>query len=131
MRRARPQQGFTLIEVVVAFAIFALSVGVIYGLFNNAIRRHRQGEARIEQVLVAQSVLAQLRAQPGPWAATQSGQTENGSAWDLAVSPYDAVNGNADNAWRPVQVIVTVHRRTQSSSYVLKSIELMYQPKAT
>ena len=54
--------GFTLMEVLVAFAILALSLGGLYQLYGGALARHQGEAARIEALRVAQSTLAELGA---------------------------------------------------------------------
>jgi len=60
MRRDR---GFTLIEVVVAFAILGLSLSVLYGTFSNSIARTRQDASLSEATLLAQSLLNRAAAE--------------------------------------------------------------------
>lgn len=130
MSRGARQEGFTLLEVVVAFAVFALSIGAIYGLFAGAIKRSLKGSERLTEVLVAQSLLAELKVRPGPWPTSQKGQTDEGMAWELVVSPYE-MQLDAESAFQPVQVTVIVQtRRKLGSALRLRSIELMYRPRA-
>ncbi len=120
------QQGFTLIEVVVAFAIFALSVGAIYGLFQNSIKRTVQADQREVLLLTAQSLLSQLRMQSDSWSAEQSGTTSEGLSWRAAVTPFKA-NIAENSKWKAVEVTVSVSdpQRPQRE-YSLRSIELAH-----
>lgn len=127
----RGQKGFTLIEVVVAFAIFALSVGALYGLFSSATKRTAQADAREAALLVAQSMLSQLRAQPGLVPTEQTGTMPNGLAWQIQVAPFKA-NIADKSPWRAVEVTVSVRDPQHAAyEYSLKSIELSYAKLGT
>jgi general secretion pathway protein I len=55
---AAEMRGFTLIEVVIAFAILALSLAALYGAFESALSRSRRDARFGEATLIAQSLLA-------------------------------------------------------------------------
>lgn len=121
------QQGFTLIEVIVAFFIFAISVGAIYELFSAAGKRAAQADERGLALLTAQSLLSQQRAQSMPWPATQSGSTEAGMQWQISVAPYDAHIAN-NHTWTTVEVTVRVHPEHHAArEVVLRSVEWSQQ----
>lgn len=55
---ARPSQGFTLIEMVVAFAILGIALTTLYATFESALSRIRHDAQMSEGILLAQSLLA-------------------------------------------------------------------------
>jgi general secretion pathway protein I len=60
-RRPKPPQrvaGFTLLEVLIAFVILALSLGAVYQAFGIGARNARAAEAYTVAVLLAESQLA-------------------------------------------------------------------------
>lgn len=66
----RPRQrGFTLLEVVVAFALLAAGVGILIGILSGGVRQVRDAQAASEAALYAQSlldgVLAAGEVEPG------------------------------------------------------------------
>lgn len=87
MQRRR-QRGFTLIEIIVAFAILALGLTLLLGTLSGASRQLRQGGDAGAAALHAQSLLdrhAAMLQQPGQW----SGQLENGRyRWHLQATPW-------------------------------------------
>ena len=119
------QKGFTFIEVVVAFAIFALSVGALYEIFAGAVHRTSQAAEREEELLAAQSLLARLRLSPTPWGPAQSGQLDGGRQWRIEVKPSPDVRASPGSSWQALEV--TVHVTSEQSpgrEAVLRSIEL-------
>jgi general secretion pathway protein I len=85
----RGQRGFTLIEVVISLAIFAVTVGLCMQIATSAMRQSRVAAERTQAALIAQSVLdiagVGERLRPG----RSSGEVEGGYRWELEVSPYD------------------------------------------
>lgn len=121
---AARQRGFTLIEVVVAFAIFTLAMGALYEAFGGALRRGAQSRDREESVLAAQSVLASLRASPPPWKPDDSGRLDDW-LWRTEIAPYDARTSQQRTSWRAFEVTVHLQRAAGGGGdVVLKSIEL-------
>ena len=116
------QCGFTLIEVVIAFAIFALCMGALYEIFAGAA--HRSAQARDQEItwLLAQSVLAEVRGGATPQEVRQSGKFRS-FAWRVEIVPHKAgmVTGGH---WQLHEV--TVHLERQSAgrpALELRSIE--------
>jgi general secretion pathway protein I len=58
VRARRHIRGFTLIEVVIAFAILGLSLSVLYGAFATALARTQRDAQLSEGRLIAQSLIA-------------------------------------------------------------------------
>jgi general secretion pathway protein I len=120
-------RGFTLIEVVVAFAVFALSATVLYGVFGDATRR--AGTARIREAnwLVAQSLLDEVRTSPTPWDAERRGRVESGQTYRITISPLEV--GNTGPApWHAWWVRVEVEGASGSGTVALESVELARGP---
>jgi general secretion pathway protein I len=123
------QGGFTLIEVVVAFAIFALCVGALYEVFQSSLQRTLQGEQRAEALSHAESLLSELRVRPPPWPEHASGQFDDGYAWDVAVKAHVEPKASSPSAppafdpWLDVDVTVSVHHDAHLLA-TLRSVEL-------
>lgn len=105
------QRGFSLLEVLVAFAVLALSLGVLLASFSTALRSASLSEAYTEAALLAESRLNAVgregRLEPG----VEEG-IHDGYRWRVAVSPYErAEAGGRDVPVTPYRVEVTVHWR--------------------
>jgi general secretion pathway protein I len=132
VRHAAHQRGFTLIEVLVAFAVFALCVGALYESFAMAMKRSEQTTRRALALATAQSLLSQLRVQPPPWPSDQSGLSFVGQRWRIQVKPYltDARSLEHPALWRAYRVAVTVALdRSASRAVELDSIEMARNPQ--
>lgn len=85
----RRQQGFTLLEVIVAFALLALALSLLLGSLSGASRQVRESADGSRATLHAQSLLAQLGAgealQPGRRQGSFEGDRYR---WQLDVAPF-------------------------------------------
>lgn len=87
-RDAHAQAGYTLIEIVVAFAILALGLTLLLGTLSGATRQVRQAGEAGRAGLHAQSLLAEYGEVPSPGA--REGQLEDGRyRWRLQVAPWN------------------------------------------
>jgi general secretion pathway protein I len=122
-RRAR---GFTLIEVVVAFAILALSLAVIYEAFGGALRRSSAASQRELAALRADSLLAEFRGSGGLLPQPASGRDEDtGLEWRVTRKAYLAEHAE-HSAWMTDTVTVQVSWGVGAArSLERRSIELV------
>lgn len=93
MRRAfataRRQRGYTLIEVVVAFALLAFGMTLLLGTLTNASRQVRAADEYGRAALHAQSLLAQIGVGQALAAGRRNGRLDDGRyRWDVVVSPW-------------------------------------------
>ena len=78
--RARPaRSGFTLLEVVVAVAILALTLGAVMRVFGASLRGLAAAERHTVATLHAQSKLAEIGIEEALAAGDASGAFEQGS----------------------------------------------------
>lgn len=80
-------RGFTLLEVLVAFAILALTLGVLLSIFSRALRNIDQGKNYSLAVLYAQSKLAEfgesIPLRPGRFSGDFGGSYQ----WQAQIEP--------------------------------------------
>lgn len=83
------QRGFSLIEVVIALAVFAVAVGVCMQIATAGLRQSRIAAEQTQAALLAQSLLDMHgvgeRLEPG----RSSGRLEGDYQWELDVTPYE------------------------------------------
>ena len=56
----RRQDGFTLLEVMLAFVLLAIALAMLVGMLSNGLRQVQQAQGETEATLYAQSLLEQL-----------------------------------------------------------------------
>ncbi len=85
----RRPAGFTLIEVIVAFALLALALTLLLGSLSGAARQVGSADKASRATLHAESLLAQLGVVEPLRPGRQQGEFEDGRyTWTLDVSPY-------------------------------------------
>ena len=85
-RRAR---GFTLLEVIIAFALLGLALTLLLGSLSGGAKQVREAELRTRAVLHAQSLLAEAGVASPLQVGSQQGDWEQGRYhWQLQVQPW-------------------------------------------
>jgi general secretion pathway protein I len=118
--------GFTVIEVLVALTVLAMSTAVLLAVFSQGLDRARSNSVRIEARNLAQSLLAKAEVTP-PQALANSAGLSNGLSWEVRLSDYGSVEDRESWQFTPITLTSTVrwldHGRTQSMS--LSTLRLM------
>ena len=83
------QQGFTLLEVLVAVMILAISVTAILSQFSVGMQAGGKSRDITEAVLHAKEKLEELKAFVDTGQAGQSGAFDDGYTWETNVSLYE------------------------------------------
>lgn len=102
-RRAR---GFSLLEILVAFAIMALALGMIYRVMGSNARHTAGLAGRERAVLLAESLLAAHEVVPAE-GVSDDGESA-GYAWQVRSAPYDTPASTHPGAARLHEVRVSV-----------------------
>jgi general secretion pathway protein I len=84
--------GFTLVEIIVALAILALSLNVILPTISDALWRTSEAEAQAEAASLARSLLAQAGISVPLQNGEAAGRFDNGFRWRLEVTPYGRID---------------------------------------
>ncbi|WMC10513.1 prepilin-type N-terminal cleavage/methylation domain-containing protein [Oceanimonas pelagia] len=89
--RARQHQaGFTLLEVLVAFAVLTVTLGILLNLFSLAIQTSRTAQDQQKAVLLAESKLAELDAGATLRPGVERGEFDDRFAWETRIEEYDS-----------------------------------------
>jgi general secretion pathway protein I len=115
--------GFTLIEAVVALAILALTLGVVYESFGWSLRRTAGVEKRETAWLAAQSVLATIRGRPVLQIGSERGEVPGGLEWEAHIARHDAAI-DPHSPIQPFEVTIEVSWGADEARRItLRSIE--------
>ena len=87
------QQGFTLLEVLVAFTVFAVLVGTLFQVMSGALQGVGRSEAYGQAALWAQSKLSAIGIETPIEEGTTSGEFDDEYAWELTLSLYQGESG--------------------------------------
>lgn len=107
-RSGQGERGFTLIEVLIAFAILAVSLGFLMHVIANVLSRTAEADLRSGAVQLSQTLLDRVGVDLALVDGTRDGDSGSRYHWRLKIDPY----GDADDRlnW-PVaahQITVTV-----------------------
>jgi general secretion pathway protein I len=86
--RAQREGGFTLIEVIVALAILAVSLGALLKIFSSHLIQTSEMEAETVANSLLQSMLNGLGKNQPLVDGDTAGRFTNGFTWRLHIAPY-------------------------------------------
>jgi len=94
--RTRRQQGFTLLEVVVAFVLLALVLVTAFQVFSSGLSRASTLDERSQALAIAQSRLASAGLEDGLKEGESRGESPDRKySWSLRVKLYNEEQASA------------------------------------
>jgi general secretion pathway protein I len=121
--RAR-EDGFTLVEVIVALAVLSVGLGASLGLVSDGLSRTANAARLTEAGALTQTLLARVGVDV-PF-EERSGEFGDGYRWELKVVPYG--DAKEQEAWPVGAYIVTVRvawaEGTRPRAYELTTLRL-------
>jgi len=95
--RGRRQSGFSLLEVVVAFAILALTLGVLMQIFSRALGTTALSGEYSRAASLAESRLNAVGSEIPLEVGSYTGEPEDGFSWEVVIDPFQP----QEVAWEP------------------------------
>lgn len=83
------QQGFSLLEILIAFSILAFSLTILLNIFSSGLRRAIVSEEYQQAVIIAQSKLAAAGVEEELVNGTQEGDVEEKYFWQVQAQSFD------------------------------------------
>ena len=105
------QRGFSLLEILIAFSILALSLGILLKIFSGGVNTASVSEEYTAAVQIAESLMAQTGVETPLQQGETSGVENERYQWVVSVSPFTPTIENFDPATLPIllfKVNVTV-----------------------
>jgi general secretion pathway protein I len=128
MREGSTDGGFTLIEVLVALTILAISLAVIFSIFSVGLRGRRAAEDYEQATMLAESKLSSLGVDEPIREGETVGRFNNQFWWKTVVTPYHEEGRNEDkDTLKPlvVTVMVSWDDGSETKSVTLKTLRLV------
>ena len=111
MRHTR-ETGFSLIEVLVALSVLALTLGVVFQSYSLGLRSIDASEAYLKAAEVAQTRLALIGREVAELDRDSEGEAEDGLRWRVTIEPYeseaDVLPDPEELGLRLYRIVVTV-----------------------
>lgn len=82
------QRGFSLLEILIAFSILALSLGILLKIFSSGINMAGVAEEYTSAVQIAETLMAQTGVETALQPGQSSGLLNDKYNWQVVVSPY-------------------------------------------
>lgn len=98
------QRGFSLLEILIAFSILALSLGILLKIFTAGVNTAGVAEDYTAAVQIAESLMAKTGTETPLQPGETDGLDNEKYYWQVAVSPFQFVAENLDVSAMPVEL---------------------------
>lgn len=108
--RKASQKGFSLLEILVAFSILSIALGVLLNIFSSGARSAALADEYTSAVQIAESLMARTGVE-SPLQPGQAAGLENDKYhWELTIAPFELSIENIDTGAIPASLfMVTVN----------------------
>lgn len=87
------QQGFSLLEILIAFTILAMSLSILLKIFATGVNSAILSEEYNAAVQIAESLIAKANVEAKPHNNRTTGVEDDKYHWEVSVSPFKFVAG--------------------------------------
>jgi general secretion pathway protein I len=122
----RRQRGFTLIEMVIAFAILGIALTVLFGAFESSLTRSRHDAHLNEGTLIAQSLLDRIGTEWPLGTPSRAGEWE-GYSYQVDQQPTLPDDGQASYTLPTVKVTASVSwpESAEKRTIIISTLKLL------
>jgi general secretion pathway protein I len=94
--KVNKQGGFSLLEILIAFSILALSLGILLKIFSAGVNTAGVAEEYTAAVQIAESLMAGTGVESPLQPSEDSGLENDKYHWQVSVSPFQFAADNLD-----------------------------------
>jgi prepilin-type N-terminal cleavage/methylation domain-containing protein len=123
--RSKRSKGFSMVEVLIALLILAISLLALAGLMVTTTRNSSFGGHMTEASTFAQDKLEQLRV--SPWAGVATGNDTTLGSTGITYTRNWTVTPNADGNQRWVSITLTWTDPTKNSNHSIRLLSVVAQ----
>lgn len=128
-RSGGAQGGFTLLEILVALVILALSLGILLQLLSRNLQSASQSEAYTRAVMLARMKMEELLVREAPVPADLQGELEGGYAWFARWRAADLAGEAGGLKPFELSLVVQWGQGTAPKQFSLSTIKLFSIPE--
>lgn len=117
-----------MLEVLVAFSIFTVSLGVLFQIFSKGTRAAILGNEYSQAIIIAQSRLASIGIEGEFDDGEYSGKENETYRWTTIIRPYDSgeeLEENLGISRREIEIVVNWHSQGKTHSVKLNTLKLI------
>ena len=120
------ENGFTLLEVIVALAVLAISLTLALRTISGGVYYQQQARTLADATALAQSLLARIGGDLPLRQSVESGALANGLGWQVQIEPYGSASERREwpVAAYAVSVRIVQRQNAEKPVYVLETLRL-------
>ena len=106
MKQQRQQSGFTLLEILVAFTLMAMTFGTIMQIISGSAKNAVKASNSTRVAMLAQSKMDELGLFEKLEEGSNSGDFDDNNSWELLIEPYDVpYEGSISQEFSTVEIM--------------------------